>query len=67
MMAQLTKRNVLLPWLIGIVIIVAADIWVVYRMFATSCPAPGIVEALVVIVLPVVYLALMYLTFKSQK
>ena len=65
-MPQARKRNVLLPWLIGIVIVVLADLWVIYRMFATACPAPGIVEAIVVIVIPVVYLALMYLTLKSQ-
>jgi hypothetical protein len=35
-------------------------------MFATGCPAPGFVEGLIVIVLPVVYLGLMYLTLKSQ-
>lgn len=65
-MQQARKRNVLLPWFIGIVIVALADLWVVYRMFATRCPAPGIVEAIVVIVIPVVYLGLMYLTLKSQ-
>ena len=65
-MSNGTPRNVLLPWFIGIVIVVLADLWIVYRMFATSCPAPGIVEAIVVIGIPVVYLALMYLTLKSQ-
>ncbi|MGB8273962.1 MAG: hypothetical protein WCF16_01690 [Alphaproteobacteria bacterium] len=59
-------RNVLLPWFVGIVILVLADLWIVYRMFATSCPAPGVAEALVVIVIPVIYLALMYVTLKSQ-
>lgn len=65
-MQQTAKRNALLPWFIGIVIVVLADLWVVYRMFATACPAPGLVEGIIVIVLPAVYLALMYLTFKSQ-
>jgi len=60
-------RNVLLPWFLGIAIVVIADLWVVYYMFAANCPAPGFVEALVVIVIPVVYLTLMYLTLKSQK
>jgi hypothetical protein len=59
-------RNVLLPWFIGIAILVVADLWIVYRMFSTGCPAPGIVEAIVVIVIPIVYLALMYVTLKSQ-
>ena len=65
-MQQARKRNVLLPWFIGIVIVALTDLWVVYRMFATHCPAPGIVEAIVVIIIPVVYLGLMYLTLKSQ-
>ena len=65
-MQQARKRNPLLPWFIGIVIVVLADVWVAYRMFATNCPAPGIAEVLVVVVIPVVYLGLMYLTLKSQ-
>jgi hypothetical protein len=65
-MQQARKRNRLLPWYIGIVIVVLADIWIAYSMFATGCPAPGFVEGLIVIVLPVVYLGLMYLTLKSQ-
>jgi hypothetical protein len=65
-MQQVRKRNALLPWFIGIAIVALADLWVAYRMFATDCPAPGIVEAIVVIVIPVVYLGLMYLTLKSQ-
>ncbi len=65
-MPQARKRNPLLPWFIGIVIVVLADAWVAYRMFATGCPAPGIAEVLVVVVIPVVYLGLMYLTLKSQ-
>jgi hypothetical protein len=60
------KRNPLLPWYIGLAIIALADLWVAYRIFSTSCPAPGIIEAMVVIVLPAVYLVLMYLTFQSQ-
>jgi hypothetical protein len=65
-MQQTGKRNVLLPWFIGIVIVIAADIWVAGRMFRPDCPAPGIAEMIVVIVIPVIYLALMYLTLKSQ-
>jgi hypothetical protein len=60
------KRNPLLPWFIGFAIVAIADLWVIYRMYATACPAPGFVEAIVVIVIPAVYLILMYLTLKSQ-
>jgi hypothetical protein len=65
-MSNGNRRNVLLPWFIGIAILVVADLWIAYRMFSTGCPAPGIVEAIVVIVIPIVYLALMYVTLKSQ-
>jgi hypothetical protein len=65
-MQQARRRNPLLPWFIGIVIVVLADLWVAYRMFATDCPAPGFVEGLVVVVIPAVYLGLMYLTLRSQ-
>jgi len=65
-MAQSSPRNRFMPWIIGIVIIIAATGFVAYRMFAGDCPAPGLVEALVLIVVPAVYVGLMYLTFKSQ-
>jgi hypothetical protein len=60
------KRNPLLPWFIGIAIVLVADFWIAYRMYATDCPAPGFIETLIIVVLPAVYLGLMYLTFKSQ-
>jgi hypothetical protein len=65
-MPEVKKRNPLLPWFIGLALILAIDGWVAYRMFAQDCPAPGAVEAMVVILLPTIYLVLMYLTFKSQ-
>jgi hypothetical protein len=61
------RNNRLMPWYIGIVIILAAVIFVGYRMGATSCPAPTIIEIGVLTVIPVVYLMLMYLTLISQK
>jgi len=67
-MAQLAPRNNrLMPWYIGIVIVLAAVIFVGYQMWATSCPAPTIIELGVLTVIPVVYLVLMYLTLVSQK
>jgi len=65
-MPQPTRRNPLLPWFIGLVIIVAADLWIAYQMFATACQATGLAQVMVLVVMPVVYLVLMYLTFKSQ-
>ena len=60
-------RNVLTPWIIGLIIIAAVDAYVAYLFYATNCQAPGIAQVLVVVVIPVVYLALMYLTLKSQR
>jgi hypothetical protein len=57
-----TSNRRLIPWYIGIVIILAAVIWVGYQMWATSCPAPTFVEIGVLTVIPIVYLVLMYLT-----
>jgi hypothetical protein len=61
------KRNRLTPWYIGLLIILAAVIFVGYRMWASSCPAPTLIEVGVLTVIPVVYLTLMYLTFVSQE
>jgi hypothetical protein len=67
-MAQIAPRNNrLMPWYIGLVIVVAAVIFVGYQMWATSCPAPTIIELGVLTVIPIVYLVLMYLTLVSQK
>jgi hypothetical protein len=67
-MAESTKpRNSLLPWYIGVVIIALADIWVARDLFSSACQAPGIIAAGVVVVIPAVYLVLMYLTLKSQR
>jgi len=61
------RRNRLLPWYIGIVIVVVAVVYVGVQMVAGSCPAPTAVEIFALVVIPVVYLALMYLTFVSQE
>jgi hypothetical protein len=61
------KRNRLRPWYIGLGIILATVMFVGYRMWAGSCPAPAIIEIGVLTVIPIVYLTLMYLTFTSQE
>ena len=66
-MVVVAKRNRLAPWYIGIAIILAAVAYVAYQMFYVGCPAPTFVELGVLLVIPVVYLALMYLTFVSQE
>jgi hypothetical protein len=66
LMNQITRRNRLLPWYIGIAVVLVAVIYVGYQMFFVGCPAPTIVELGVLVVIPVVYLVLMYLTLTSQ-
>lgn len=57
----------LTPWYIGVVLVLGAVIFVGYRMWATSCPAPTLIEIGVLTVIPIVYLVLMYLTLISQR
>lgn len=64
-MPQPRPHNVLRPWIIGVAAIAAIEIFVAYQMFSTDCPAPGAIMAIALIGVPVVYLALMYLTLKS--
>jgi hypothetical protein len=66
-MNHAVRRNRLLPWYIGIAIIVAAEIIVGYQMFYVGCPAPVLLELAMLVVIPAVYLVLMYLTFISQE
>ena len=67
MNAKPHKRNRLGPWYIGLVIILAADIFVGYQMWASSCGiAPGL-ALMVLAVMPIVYVVLMYMTLTSQE
>ena len=65
-MAATAKRNQLTPWYIGIAIILVAVAYVAYQMFHGGCPAPTFVALGVLLVIPAVYLVLMYLTFVCQ-
>ena len=66
-MTEIARRPRLMPWYIGMTVIILAVAYVGYQMFFVGCPAPTFVELMVLIVIPVVYLVLMYLTFVSQK
>ena len=57
-MPEKSARNPLLAWWIGLLIIAAVVIYFAYRF---SC-----MEFIVLGIVPVVYLALMYLTLKNQ-
>jgi hypothetical protein len=66
-MAAARKRNPLLPWIIGLALIAVVDIYVGYLFFATSCAAPALAQFLVLVAVPGIYLALMYVTLRSQE
>jgi len=59
------KRNRFLPWIIGLVIIVIADGYLLY--FLTDEGAAELSQQAALVVIPIVYLTRMYLTFKSQE
>lgn len=67
MAGPVRRRNSLLPWWIGFAIILAAVVYVAYQFICDECSVPTIVPILVVGVIPVIYLGLMYLTFKSEE
>lgn len=60
------RRNPLLPWYIGIVIVLAAVVGVGVQAYRTDCGIAPVTLLLGLGVIPVVYLFLMYLTFTGQ-
>jgi hypothetical protein len=62
------RRNPMLPWWIGLAIILVAVMYVGYQFTTLDCGpvTAGLLAFIVLGVIPVVYLALMYLTLKSQ-
>jgi len=65
-MIEAHKRNPLRSWYIGLVVIVICVGVVAWQMYATECCAPPFAIAIVLVAIPVIYLTLMYLAFKSQ-
>ncbi|WP_291298374.1 hypothetical protein [Elioraea sp.] len=65
-MAATSPRNRLLPWFIGLLVIIAAAVAGVWVLYAGGCAAPAMVVVIALVVMPAVYLALMYLTLTSQ-
>ena len=66
-MAASKRRNRLMPWYVGILVIAIADYWVATQLFSNACQAPSILAFGVVFIIPAVYLVLMYLTLTSQE
>jgi len=67
MNAQQHKRNRLMPWFIGLAIILVAVIFVGYQMQASNCGISSGLSLIVLAIMPAVYLVLMYMTLTSQE
>ena len=59
------ERSRYFPWFIGLLIIIAADGYLLY--FRTDEGAAEFAQQTAMIVIPIVALGLMFLMFKSQK
>jgi hypothetical protein len=66
-MSGTAKRNRLMPWTIGLVIIVVAVAYAAWEVTSNGCGAPAVTLVIALVVMPAVYLALMYLTLTSQE
>lgn len=53
-------------WLVGLAVIVVVEIVLANMFFGPACAAPGIVQFLVLIAIPAVYVPLMILTLRSS-
>ncbi|MHB1208006.1 MAG: hypothetical protein ACYCZX_20745 [Rhodospirillaceae bacterium] len=65
-MIERHRRNPLVSWFIGLVFIIGGVAFVGWKMHSTQCGIPIGAALVVLIVMPVIYAALMYLTLKSQ-
>ena len=66
-MPATAARNRLKPWIIGLAIIVVADAYAAWRLLTDTCAVPAIALISVLIIMPAVYVALMYATLTSQE
>jgi hypothetical protein len=53
-------------WIIGLVIIGVVEVILANMFFGPACSAPGIAQFVVLILIPGVYLPLMFLTLRSS-
>jgi Ca2+/Na+ antiporter len=60
------KRNPLTPWYIGIVFLLITDAIFFYVVMTQKCEIPNPIVLGIMVVLPALYLVLMYLAFRSQ-
>lgn len=67
-MSATTRRKRLMPWVIGLGLILVALAYALWQVLAGHCGAtPPAVLVIALLVMPAVYLGLMYLTLTSQE
>lgn len=67
-MSGTPKRNRLTPWMIGLVLVLTALAYALWQVLSGGCGAtPPAVLIIALLVMPAVYLGLMYLTLTSQE
>ena len=60
------RRNALLPWWIGLTIVLASVGYVAYLFASLETDSAPLLAFIVCGVIPAVYLVLMYVTFRSE-
>lgn len=66
-MAEARRRDPLTPWYIGILFLLAMDIVFFYFIMTLNCEIPNPIVFGIMVLIPVLYLVLMYLAFRSQE
>ncbi|WP_144186514.1 hypothetical protein [Elioraea rosea] len=65
-MPEAAARDRLLPWLIGLVIIVGAAGAAAWMLMSDACAVPSMALFVALAVMPAVYVVLMFLTLTTQ-
>lgn len=52
-------------WIVGLIVVAIVEIYLAFTFFGSACSAPALAQFMVLIAVPGVYLALMYVTLKS--
>jgi len=65
-MALSQSKKPLVAWIIGLLVVAFVEIYLAYAFFGSACSAPALAQFMVLIAVPGVYLALMYVTLRSN-
>ena len=65
-MAPAYSQKPLTAWILGLVIVAGIEAFLVHTFFGTACNAPALAQVVVLVLLPAVYLVLMYLTLMRE-